>query len=124
MPCVCSEEYHDSYYVNYKDAEELCCQAQWLAHSLGSLLEKNGIILPDNLSKLLRKHRAMLKKHKLDELDKDIIEAKSEIKRIESKIKQIRGLGGEPTPETLKLFSEAKEKLETLEKTDRLLILG
>lgn len=125
MPCSC-EGYSpsDDVYKQKQEAHEMCCQAQWVAHKLGQLLEAYELQIPDNLLFKLAQHRRILLNHKKDELQKDIDKARGEVGIIESKIKKITSLGGIPTEATMNDLDVASEKLKSLRSIDQNTLLG
>ena len=115
MPCRCDGyESGPSDRDKLEESRMLCCQAQSLAHKLGLLLEYNKLAIPDNVKKVLDKHRKLLAKHKKDELEKDIEKSQRGVIDLESRIKQIKGLGGTPTKETCDALATAKSNLVDL----------
>lgn len=122
MPCRC-DGYEPSQDHAKKEEERhlMLCQAQSLAHKLGFILEREKVEIPAALKKTLEKHRAILQVHKEAELQKDREEVRHHINNVESKIKQIKGLGGVPTDKTIRELEEAKSELVDI---DSELLLG
>ncbi len=119
MPCRCDYEPVEVNTKTYANEHIKACKAQSLAHKLALLLEENSVPVPHEIAKRVKELREDLLGHKRDEHNEDISKLTNQISKKENNIKQIRGLGGEPTKKLLNELEDLKrEKSAILQVTD------
>lgn len=125
MPCRCDYEEPPGYAArNLKDEHTRACQAQSLAHKIAMFAEKQGLVLPPDLSKRVKEVRKELLAHKKTEHQEDIDKLARAIDKTERNIKAIYGLGGEPKPAILKELEGLKASKVKLHQVSDAELLG